>query len=225
MNAFLIDYWQIWTVICMALLFIVGVPFLFYFELTLRSQSVYLKLKLFQWTLFESSEIQLNAMSQSKEPSDIQSASPKKQEPSTWKIRLLRTVIDKEFLFKFTGWNKKGFIHFLKLWRVKPSEIHLEYQTLDPLLIPKISSLFILIQSSVLPWEGANLRVLYGPTDFYFRINVQLRAFIFQFISLGFKQVIRFPFVCFLKNWKSSKVPKVLPWEEQLIQFIAKEIS
>lgn len=225
MNAFLIDYWQIWTVICMALLFIIGVPFLFYFELTLRSQSVYLKLKLFQWTLFESSEIQLNAMSQSKEPSDIQSASPKKQEPSIWKIRLLRTVIDKEFLFKFTGWNKKGFIHFLKLWRVKPSEIHLEYQTLDPLLIPKISSLFILIQSSVLPWEGANLRVLYGPTDFYFRINVQLRAFIFQFISLGFKQAIRFPFVCFLKNWKSSKVPKVLPWEEQLIQFIAKEIS
>lgn len=209
----------------MALLFIIGVPFLFYFELTLRSQSVYLKLKLFQWTLFESSEIQLNAMSQSKEPSDIQSASPKKQEPSIWKIRLLRTVIDKEFLFKFTGWNKKGFIHFLKLWRVKPSEIHLEYQTLDPLLIPKISSLFILIQSSVLPWEGANLRVLYGPTDFYFRINVQLRAFIFQFISLGFKQAIRFPFVCFLKNWKSSKVPKVLPWEEQLIQFIAKEIS
>lgn len=221
----MIDYWQIWTVICMALLFIVGVPFLFYIELTVRPKLIYFKFKLFQWTLFESSQAHSENESQSNDSSDVQPTPSKKQEPSIWKIRLLRTVIDKEFLFKFTGWNKKGFIHFLKLWRVKPSEIHLEYQTLDPLLIPKISSLFILIQSSVLPWEGANLRVLYGPTDFYFRINVQLRAFIFQFISLGFKQVIRFPFVCFLKNWKSSKVPKVLPWEEQLIQFIAKEIS
>lgn len=225
MSDFLIDYWQIWIITCVALLFIIGVPFLFNFELTLRSNSVYFRLKIFRWTLFETNQTPSVAKSQSNTSRENRSESSPKTIPAIWKVRLLRTVIDQQFLIKFTGWNQKGFIRFLKLWKIKPSEVHLEFQTLDPLLIPKLSSFFILIQSSVLPWEGAQLRVLYGPTDIYCRIHLELRAFIFQFISLGFKQLIRFPLVCFLKNWKLSKRPKTIPWEEQLIQYIAKEIS
>lgn len=238
---------ELWIIVI--LLVVIGMPFLLHINLKFEGSSYSLSIHFFQVKIWEkNNNLAPKAPKVSKAPkapespalnskqgvkglrenradlSDLSNLSGhlESSDPSPWKLRILRAVLNLCFLRAIYHWSFGQLALLLRIFKPSLQSLEIELRTKDPLLLAHMSQISILLKPvSQMP----TLTLLYGTSAWMVRTRWMKRFYLAQFIYLGLKTIFGFPWIILWRQWRLARHGPLKNWEEQLVQMTLQQMK